>query len=393
MTTLTASPETFPVESPRAERGTIPALDGVRGLAILFVMVFHYYHVDTDVQGLDWLALKLSRVGWCGVDLFFVLSGFLITGILWDARGSTHYFARFYARRTLRIFPLYYGFLTVLLLATRWRAAELPEGLRLWHEHQAWYWAYLANFLPAIHGTWDVMPVWAGPLWSLAVEEQFYLVWPLVVWKLSRRTLMRLCMVAFAGGLATRLALTWLGTSPVATYALTPCRMDVLLTGAYLALHVRGATDPARDAQTARRAMCAAGAGLIALFAARRGLTMHDPWSQTLGITLLAVLFAGFVFLAATTAPRGFVGAVLTHPLARMLGRYSYGIYLLHVPIEMALARCGYRMKLFAFLGPWLAPRAILYSLGCIVATTLAAAVSYHLFEKHFLRLKRFFPY
>ena len=153
--------------------------------------------------------------GWIGVDLFFVLSGFLITGILYDAKGGPHYFRNFYMRRSLRIFPLYYAFLILIF-------AVMPLLRASGADHvgkQVWMWTYLSNVLFARVG-WEGMPAHTTHLWSLAIEEQFYLLWPLLVWLASRRRLIQLCVGSIAVAFATRLVLHFVFANDVAAYAL-----------------------------------------------------------------------------------------------------------------------------------------------------------------------------
>ncbi|HEX6407837.1 MAG TPA: acyltransferase, partial [Gemmatimonadales bacterium] len=131
--------------------GHLPALDGLRGVAILLVMGYHILETFPGGPEVPDLVTRLASVGWIGVDLFFVLSGFLITGILYDTKGSPGFFRNFYIRRVLRIFPLYYGFLALFCLIL---PALGPNDAAIVELHRAcpWYWSYLANFYMAQHG-------------------------------------------------------------------------------------------------------------------------------------------------------------------------------------------------------------------------------------------------
>jgi peptidoglycan/LPS O-acetylase OafA/YrhL len=204
-----------------ARSGHLPALDGVRGLAILLVMLTHFTLVQ---QGpvLDRLVGMAGRFGWTGVDLFFVLSGFLITSILLSSRGTGHYFRNFYARRTLRIFPLYFF---VIFIAT----VVIPSLPFAWTEHfrvENWtrplYWLYLSNF--AITFSPDASNDMLGLTWSLAIEEQFYLIWPILVLLLSRRALWWTCIGAVALSVVTRTLFVIGGAERLYAYVLTPSR-------------------------------------------------------------------------------------------------------------------------------------------------------------------------
>src|SRR5258706_11472560 len=183
-----AAPDSSQCRNP-LERPRLPGLDGLRGLAILMVMMVHFG--GTTEHGITGAALWFSRLtgaGWCGVDLFFVLSGFLITGILYDAKGAPGGLRNFYARRVLRIFPLYYGTLVVLFVILPLLAPGPNPGLEKVAQQQGWLWLYLSNFAAVFIGdhTFAGGLVQAGDFWALAIEEQFYLVWPLVVLTLRR---------------------------------------------------------------------------------------------------------------------------------------------------------------------------------------------------------------
>lgn len=208
-------------------RRNLPGLDGVRGLAILAVMLTH---ISLQTIALNPMLRGLFALGWSGVDLFFVLSGFLITGILLDTRQCANYFRSFYARRVLRIFPLYFGFLTVALLVFPYVVS--PEFMPA-PSHRWMYVCYVANWLP--HAQWHVLT----HFWSLCVEEQFYFIWPLVVLLFGPRRLLPLI-----AGLELTMVCGrswWLLThSHVATqYTATVARVDGLLLGAACAVLVR----------------------------------------------------------------------------------------------------------------------------------------------------------
>jgi peptidoglycan/LPS O-acetylase OafA/YrhL len=318
------------------ERHRYAPLDGLRGLAIAAVFAFHYRMVPNSPG--EW--------GWAGVDLFFVLSGFLITGILFDSLGEDHYFRNFYIRRALRIFPLYWGlwlaFIAVMLVEGRFEAGYL-----------AWP-AYVGNYLGVYslaatpnHQDFETLPavihiarehlyLRLGPYWSLCVEEQYYLAWPLAVWAVRRRErLLILCLAGIAGVLALRTGLyfvlpaSWIRDN--ALYFWTFTRVDSLLAGSALALWVRGQGGTERLATR----WIAAGTGLAVagLGAAgwRWGLFNGNTfagWMQIWGLSLVWLTACGV--LALSLRPGWLARGLAFKPLAQ-LGRVSYGFYLFHL--------------------------------------------------------------
>jgi peptidoglycan/LPS O-acetylase OafA/YrhL len=378
------------------ESARVPVLDGIRGLAILLVMLHHQTLIDTERSALavDRAFARVLDVGWCGVDLFFVLSGFLITGILCAAREQTHYFRNFYARRTLRIFPLYYAvvFLSLVILP------NIPSGIvpaekvasfgRI-EGDEIWYWLYLSNFSIAAAGAWrhGILDI----SWSLAIEEQFYLLWPAAVWFLSREALMRLCVALFVGSFALRTGLVAAGVDPIAAYVLTPSRMEPLAAGAFIALASRSPGGLAPLLPASRRALAGCAIALLVLFAWRGGLPGMDPVVQTLGYATLAVLFASVLVLAVEARPGSVLARGLSHPTLRTLGKYSYALYLFHLPLRALIRDTVYGREDFpTLLGSLIPGQILFYALSSALALA-AAWLSWQLFEKHFLSLQRFF--
>jgi peptidoglycan/LPS O-acetylase OafA/YrhL len=317
----------------RAEQ-RIPTLDGVRGTAILLVMLYHMnlLRPASAPAAVDLWFSRAVGVGWCGVDLFFVLSGFLITGILLAAKGRDHFFRDFYARRTLRIFPLYYAVVFVSLVVI----PNLPEGIvpaqkldrfgRI-EGDEAWYWLYLSNFAIARAGAWrhGILDI----SWSLAIEEQFYLLWPALVAFCSTRGLTRFCVALVVLAPCLRLALRLAGAEPMVAYVITPARVDLLAIGALIAIAARSPEGLERFAHPARRAFWAA----LVLLLADWLVLGFDPFAirvQVAGYSLLGVVFGGLL-VAVLRAPQGSLLARCfeSRPL-RVLGKYSYALYLFH---------------------------------------------------------------
>ena len=361
------------VEVAGPARSHVPALDGVRGLAILLVLVSHLmlFNDRTGSRFGDSLS-ALRGLGWVGVDLFFVLSGFLITGILFDTLHDPHYFRSFYMRRFLRIFPLYYGFLFFLMILGHWGPGMHFE----WNGRQYVLLTYLQNT-----GIWfpvtDFHPgIWADldHFWSLAVEEQFYLFWPLLVFLVrGRRRLIGLALALSGIALLLRIALYLHGSSRLLIFMLTPCRMDTLLLGGMVALVVRGDSDWIPRRWVAPIALVAA--VVIATYTLLHlGGDMRDFFfGATFGYSVIAL--GCVAVLIASLEPQSVAHRMFRWSWLRSLGKYSYGIYVLHIFVSHAVSTLTGRL-LGTSLRIWLTPHLHSRPLAVLVEFCFNAAWS-----------------
>ena len=374
-----AVPETSTGGKPSARH--LPALDGIRGLAIIWV-VFHNTLDDNfaPASGLLHFVALLARPGWIGVQLFFALSGFLITAGLLDTQEADNYFSGFYAKRALRILPLYYGVLLLLLVIVP-RVAGSLGGLSSATEHQASLWLFVINWTHA--GAYGF-----AHFWSLAVEEQFYLFWPLVVYRLSPRRLLTVCLWIALGALVVRCGMRLEGASGWTIYTATPCRMDALALGAAGACLIR---IPSLATYARQRLPMLAGATL-ALFVLAMPLTgFYDDSriaGETIGYSVLAWCSAVLVTGAAMTdggEPSWLSRALRWAPL-RSCGKYSYAMYVFHQLLHKLVSLPA----IIYYFGPHPAPQVVFAgSLVTLLVSYGLAFLSYHGFEKHFLSLKR----
>jgi peptidoglycan/LPS O-acetylase OafA/YrhL len=364
--------------SPQPDR--IAALDGVRGLAILLVLMMHCLYI-APLVGVDigtHTYARLAMLGWSGVDVFFVLSGFLITGILVRGKGQRAgpYFRNFYMRRSLRIFPLYYVVICLLLYV-------LPNRPPATGSEQMSYLLYYQNIRYACFGELAFDPA-RLITWSLAIEEQFYLVWPALVWFTSERALRRVCIAMVAIAIALRFVLITSGFE--GTHFLTPCRMDALAVGALLSL-----MPPPRTWFGATTTVLGI-AGLITAAYATGSSTPESAGQQMWGVIAALLLGVGLLCLARTS--RSLQPLFTLLPL-RSLGKYSYCIYLTHFLVIEFMAGQVLKWQPATLLSlredysPILLVLA--FTLVCGTATWLLAILSWHTFEKWFLTLKRHF--
>jgi peptidoglycan/LPS O-acetylase OafA/YrhL len=367
------------VRTDAAGRATIPELDGIRGVAILLVMLFHFQGVRPHLIP---KALTYPMIlGWSGVDLFFVLSGFLITGILVETREAENYFSSFYARRVLRILPLYLlavflGFRVAAPLA-RLGGVELDPGGGL----EPWYWFHASNW-PSAFGR-DFRPL--SHFWSLSIEEQFYLVWPILVLWIPPRRLGAACALLAAASCGLRCFAGLQGAPPEALHRLTVFRLDALALGGLVAWIVRSPRALAWVRLRLRRIAVVAVLLVVAPVVVGRG-ALSAPMTS-LGYTAFAVAYATLVFAAFDRAGSSArLAAFLRRPWLRSFGRYSYAMYVFHYPI--ALSQASLLADRARGLSEPAKAASVVFGIGVSYAVGIA---SWNLIEKRFLALKRFF--
>lgn len=420
---------TAPALAPTSNRivGTnLRSLDGLRAIAVISVFFAHTAFCFPAVGPTTRFIQQVLHQGWLGVDLFFVLSGFLITSILMDTREAKNYFTGFYARRVLRIFPLYYsvliGTLVLVGLMVHFNApgaAKLSYNVPLPSDRWT-YFLFLTNWIGLWKAQWNMaFSSMLAHFWSLGIEEQFYLVWPLVVWLVRPRAVPWIAgTVAIASaGLRAAWALH-VGIVPfvppvaVEVQIATICRLDALFLGAIAAYLYR---DPILLQRVRRWLPLTAivGIGVCAqvfvMAEAYPESTLMNLYGPTLmvtrslddvfrtfyvlgGFTLIATGFAALILLAAATesAPTRLQRLLQNTPLSRV-GKYSYGIYVFHVPVIAAVSAYIPRHLMVQNTTRALLIRGIC-GIGFAVASYGIAAASYRWFEGPLLRLKRYFP-
>ncbi len=364
------------------KHGHWPALDGLRGISILLVIV-HNIDAFSTASGWLWPAQLLAQAGWIGVQIFFVLSGFLITLILLDTRDSNNYYRAFFARRALRIMPLYYLVLFAGLIVLPALVELSPERL-VSYQHQFWLWTFLTNWAEPFDRTVQGFP----HFWSLAVEEQFYLLWPLLIRRSSSHGALALCVALMVAALVIRCAMLFSDAKPEMIYMFTICRMDALAAGGLCALLLRASgTIQYLDRRRHLLAPCGLALGAAAALLTS-GFAPFAATTLTYGHSLLAISIALILLSLVLPHPPG-VSSTLQRLLAfgplRSTGKYSYAMYVLHIPLFAIAATLPQSVRTMSLEHPLL--NTVILT-GCCY---LAGALSYHVIEKPFLALKRRF--
>ncbi len=374
-----------------AVRCHMPALDGVRGIAILMVLCYHVIWTDAPANGVGAkLFMAASGAGWTGVKLFFVLSGFLITGILLDSRGQPHAWRNFIMRRSLRIFPLYY---TVLFFAFAVMPllGHLPPWLAAEQHDQLWLWTYLSNWC----APWSCGGKAFTHFWSLAVEEQFYVLWPLLALRLRPRQLAVACGILILIALGSRFLLPLMLAPPNvgarAAYFFTFAQWDALALGALAAIALRDRAWTAWLLRALPWLTAACGVAVTVLVLEARGLRAEQRSVELWGHSVVNALFACLIVRAAVGRPMPWSSAVgLRSKWLQTLGKYSYAIYVFHLPVSHALEGLMPQARNEGSLSMIVS---LTTEAGAVLLISLAAAlVSWRLVEQPALRLKRYFP-
>jgi peptidoglycan/LPS O-acetylase OafA/YrhL len=375
----------------------VPEWDGVRGLAILMVVLHHYGNIKPGMGGVAGVIGSVTSILWTGVDLFFVLSGFLLGGILMRYRDSANYFKTFYVRRVCRILPLYFLWMALFFIVPLF-APQNPPGwfLSIFQQNIPHFpnWVYLF-FLQNIFlaKTGYALAQWLGPTWSLAIEEQFYLVIPFIIWLVPRRRLLAVLVAMIALVPVFRLYL-FLFHSSIFTYVLLPCRADSLLLGVLCAYVLQDEGIRARMAQHRnwiRAAFVVLTAGMVGLtiFSHQRGnATLYTFEMATFGFSWIALFCACLILLVATSRA-GVIARLTRVPLLRHFGLIAYAMFLINLPVY-TFVQGMFSGKSLPDLGNF---KDVLCALAAFLVTWILAVLSWNYFEKPIVRWGHSFAY
>ncbi len=343
--------------------------------------------------------IYISRFGWVGVDLFFLLSGFLISSILFRTRTSAEYFKNFWGRRALRILPLYYGFLAVfLIIIPSFEYFDHWKSFGSYVKGSWWYWAFLSNYSEGLGYTRHQFLIVS---WSLSIEENFYLMWPLILWRYRPPTVFRISLFLIPFSFLTRQILLFpLHSEPFLVQWQTPCRLEGLCIGACFAYIYRywNEADLKRLGSRLLRLLPITFLGVFiaaylhTILVYRGNVpTKPDEWSVTYGILFANLFFANlFGLILFSTRGSCWLKILRWKPLADM-GKYTFSLYLLHLPLYYALMTgtelwgSGFRQNLTL---DWV----VVHLTAFFICLAVCAAL-YHTYEKPFLSLKSYFSY
>ena len=371
--------------------GHIPVLDGIRGLAILMVMVAHFTTIlESFIKSffpfLGPIITKFALAGLMGVDLFFVLSGFLITGILLDTKGTQRFFTNFYARRFLRIFPLYYGVLLLLFFVLP-KCISFDTEAKVISANQWWLWTYLTNF-PG-HPEWDSSKLFLlGHFWSLAVEEHYYLIWPFVVYFCPNPQLKKICAMWIVLSITSGLFSSFISRDifPFLRWS-TITFSGGLMLGALCAVVAREEKGLARYASYTNR--------MIAIFGVLFFALSMMPRSMHLDILnhYISWFFFVSILVAALTSHqnrRNYLADFFNMNPMKTLGKVSYGLYVYHFILLPFFEKYYNPMVWMHYIdSPFVV--AVLCFMLTIGSTFLVSWISWQVYEKQFLKLKNYF--
>ena len=364
-----------------SDRNRVPALDGIRGAAVILILLSHVSSSFAGARGAGATFRLILAAGWCGVDLFFVLSGFLITGILIGEKRMVNYFRRFYWRRVLRILPLYYAVLVAYLivipfLSSRFGFRNTFQGAHSWQ-----FFLYVQNLFVLSSPLDPRLSI----LWSLAVEEQFYLLWPAVVRRSSLETLLKVCAFGVPLAALLRSFIAFHGAAAWG-YSNLPTRMDSILIGAVCALAAQKPEWRRIALRFAPMLGILSLVGFAAIVWQKRVLAWEDPVTLTFAPSCFGFLF-GWLILHLSAFPESRLSALFSNGILRSFGMYSYAIYILHWSLKMAMQK-SILPRLFRWPAMVRFPAEIIYIAVFLLLCWCVGWLSWKLFERHFLKLK-----
>lgn len=310
----------------------LPPLDGLRGIAISMVLVFHCFYLAPG-GFFSSLSSTIASWMWLGVDLFFVLSGYLITTALLATRESPGYFGGFYRRRIARIWPAFFVVMTYVVVVYPILIGTPTE--RMSSPMLPWIMTLMQNWHQIGHATYET---WGTPhFWSLAVEEQFYLFWPLVILLVPRQHQLRICIGVLLASVALRALVITQSTNVLVFYELTPCRLDGFAAGAAVAIYAQGRIVTQTLSPWIVRAERIGLLLLMTAFVFGAKISNDFRWAWSLAMSGNSLIIAAVVARCRLGHLPQWGHSILCIKPLQWMGRYSYGIYLIHYVLLIQL--------------------------------------------------------
>jgi len=364
----------------------ISELNGLRGFAILIVLVYHFVNISVQLNGPIINAVNnFFLMGWVGVDIFFALSGFLITSILLKTKSSETYFKSFYIKRLLRIFPLYYLYLAFMFFfflphfAPHLNPAE-QLNIKTTENSQLYFWLYLSNIKQFFQNIFFGSAL--GHLWSLSIEEQFYLIWPLIIYYCDYNQLKRILLAVFVGSIILRAFFYYHNVPGLSIYSFTFTRLDALGYGAYISVSLQ---KPIRIKPESVKLILKVLLILTALL-----FIFFGPWPNStpvmliIGFSLIGLTNA-FLILTLQSHQPSKIKLFFNNNLLKFLGKYSYALYLFNPLVRQICFKF--------FLSPFMVWGSyfvwyFLFIMLCLLISIVVSIISWHAYEKWFMKIK-----
>jgi peptidoglycan/LPS O-acetylase OafA/YrhL len=361
-------PRLSPITIDYAPGHYIKEFDGWRGVGILFVILAHS-------------ATQYFIGAWIFMEMFFVMSGFLITGILVDTKPKPGYYKNFMARRIVRVFPLYYLSLIIFFFV-------LPEtwmDFSYYNNRQAWYWLYGTNWLMSIEGRSPTQTI--DHFWSLAIEEQFYITWPLMVWIFSRKNLVRFCLFLFVASYIFRNIGLQLGFVIPFPYVATLGRMEPIVLGSLIALLVR--SNKSILEKITPYVLLIFGLLSIVSFIYAGSFHMDHPVNYRFTYTMVDIFFAGMITLTLSSNLPVLLRRIFRHPFIIKVGVMSYGLYIFH-NIIFSLVEHNYKTSFVQLTGNEIAGHAAVVVCALLITAPVVYTIHKYI-EVPLWKFKRYF--
>lgn len=360
--------------APQSRLKHIPSLDGLRGIAVWAVILYHCFPF-----------FVITKIGWAGVDLFFVLSGFLITGILYDTKNTSKYYVNFITRRVLRIFPLYYFVLIGVFFILPIFPNLLTTNFKYYENHQLYFWFYIQNWLYSIDGfPKDHTLI---HFWSLAVEEQFYIFWPWIVKICPTKHLFKACIILIICSIFFRMSWGFhFNYSVVYQYMATLSRVDALLIGGVMAILIR--QNPRWLESMALPTLVISSIVILTVILSTGRLGFLSLSSI---YTVIDFCCASLLLLCLSVNPVPILTRVVNNSILQWSGKYSYGLYVYHYIIFNILGRQMEPTFSSLMKNNFLANLTV--GIITVVLSIGISYLSYRYLESPFLHLKKYFRY